>query len=141
MNKFAFAALAGLFFLLLAMGTCSYLIRQTQEDIEREKPEIESAGKDFGASTDELGCVKAAAARIGKNESIKGAAFSAVFLNGCLKTCVAAPGFCDDVPKWKDRFKSGVWAQAVCNEFGQSSNYRRKVMEQIPQYCDRTHYR
>jgi hypothetical protein len=138
---FAFTALAGLLLLLLLMGTCSYFVRQTREDLEREKPEIESAGKDFGTSTDELGCLKEAAVRVEKNESIKGAAFSATFLNGCLKTCVATPGFCDDVPKWDDRFKSGAWALAVCNELGQSSTYCRKVMEQIPQYCDRTRYR
>lgn len=139
MNKFVFRALASLLGLLLGIGACSYWLRGTLDDVAQEKPAAESAGLEFGKGTDEYGCVKEAAARINQAQSIKGAALTGAFLEACLKTSAATPGFCDDVPKWDDRFKSGAWAVSVCDQFGQDSRYCRKVMELIPRYCDRTH--
>ena len=139
--KLIYAALVGVLLLLLCIGACSYLIREMQGDIEAERPAIESAGKDFGVGTDEYGCVKETVARIGKDQSMKGAALANAFLTACLTTCVATQGFCDGVPKWQDRFESKSWSQAICNDFGQGNIYCAKVIEQIPQYCDRTRFR
>lgn len=140
-QKLIYAALAGVLLLLLGIGACTYLVREMLGDIEQEKPAIESAGKEFGAGTDEYGCVKEAVARVGKDQSLKGTALSNAFLGACLTACVATQGFCDGVPKWQDRFESKSWSHAICDDFGQKNKYCPKVIEQIPQYCDRTRFR
>lgn len=136
LNKIIFGGLAAFLLFLLSMGACSYWMRQSLEEAEAVKPEAEADGASFGRGTDELGCVKEAVARSEQDQSIKGTAAASFFLDACLKTSAATPGFCDEVPKWNDRFNSKAWAAGVCNEFGRSDTYCRKVLERIPPFCD-----
>lgn len=136
-NKIVFSALAAFLLLLLSIGACSYWVRQTIADVEKVKPQAQAEGAEFGRGTDEYGCVQEAIARSKKDQSVTGTALSRFFLDGCLKTSQATPGFCNEVPKWDDRFNSKTWALAVCEDFGRSDNYCAKVLEHIPPYCDR----
>src|SRR6185436_3548855 len=66
--------------------------------INRAK-EVVAEGKDFGAHSNNQGCVDESIARYKKEPGFATAISTSMFMRTCLDASKSTPGFCDDVPK------------------------------------------
>jgi hypothetical protein len=92
-------------------------------------------GKEFGAHTDNQGCVSGALTRYKQNKGFGGALSTSLFLKGCLDGSRPTPGFCDSVPKELEFTKSAEWRIRQCSIAGVSDEYCPQIFSQVQKFC------
>ena len=86
---------------------------------KRDYAAKEAEGRELGKTTDQAGCMKEGLARSKKMTrfEVTRAVENESFVEGCLKSSRATPGFCNGVPPfWK--LKDDDWATAECAKVG-----------------------
>ncbi|MEP6913010.1 MAG: hypothetical protein ABI923_09660 [bacterium] len=86
------------------------------EEYAKEFDKKTAEGVEFGKKTDQRGCIEEGLARAKKvnNPSTKQRAVNSVFVEKCLKSSQAKPGFCDHVPY----LQSTDWKESQCTNAG-----------------------
>jgi hypothetical protein len=94
-------------------------------------------GKEFGARTDNQGCVDEGVARqrkaVGFGELMK----SGIFLRSCLDASRPVPNFCDGVPGALQFVKAVEWRKAQCEKYGLGQDQQcPQLFQQVQQFCE-----
>ena len=82
--------------LAVALGWAIY--RSFDKEASRAYEAKEAEGREFGKTTDQLGCMKEGLARA-KDPSINFSLNNGAFVRTCLESSRPVPGFCDGVPR------------------------------------------
>jgi len=94
-------------------------------------------GKEFGKGTDQEGCVAEGAKRHRDDPSISNGIAVQLFMQGCLRSSRATPGFCDNVPRQTEFVKSAQWRLEQCSKYNLQDNQCAQVFTVVQQYCER----
>jgi len=98
--------------------------------------EVVAEGKDFGAHSNNQGCVDESIARYKKEPGFATAISTSMFMRTCLDASKSTPGFCDDVPKETEFIKSGKWRAEQCRNYGLAGDgYCPNLFQPVQQYC------
>lgn len=103
---------------------------------------VMAEGESFGAGTDQAGCMTAA---MDRSESCTGGVMekgtcqgmAQVYLQGCLNTASASPGFCDGAPGPEQIMDTVNWGIAQCEAAGRSTEQSCPNMQQTrAEWCN-----
>lgn len=72
-------------------------------------------GREFGATSDNQGCVAAAFGRLADCDGFRCELSAQVFLTGCLTSSQKTPDFCTGVPREREILKTVRWRAGVCD--------------------------
>jgi hypothetical protein len=95
----------------------------------------DSAGRQFGVSTDNQGCITDALAPGKQTISITEVIRSTAYLHGCLEASRVTPGFCDSVPSPTAFTKSISWTQAQCAKVAAQNPFCSQIMGNVQRFC------
>jgi hypothetical protein len=129
--------IGGLFLLgIVAAGGIVYWVYQNKDrwvqSFERHTKEAE----EFGAKTNNEGCLKETLSRYKSDKSIPGRISTSVFLGICLQKSEPSPGFCDGVPANGEIMKSSTWALKKCADAGlQNDQGCQQIFGAVQAYC------
>jgi hypothetical protein len=134
---------ASLLFLLglviIGSGTLIYLNRDKlaqgfKKWTESVKEEAEQ-GEEFGAETDQDGCLQEAL-RQSEGKGSFGAVQPTLFLTGCLRSAEETEGFCDDVPPATEIMATVMWSQRQCAAIERTNDQACiQVMQSKQRFC------
>jgi hypothetical protein len=97
----------------------------------------DEAGRSFGATNDQGGCLKEGLRRGQFNSDSKVDQFSlGTFVQGCLEVAQEVADFCVGVPDLLDTEAQHKWTRIECEKIGQSDNPGcRRVYNEKHTYC------
>jgi len=129
--------IGGLFLLaIVAVGVIGYWFYQNKGKLIRAAVDIEKVAKEFGAKTDNEGCLNEAVSRHKSDKSITGRISTTAFLTVCLQESKPSPGFCDGVPASGEILKSGAWRLKKCADAGlQNDQGCQQLFGVVQSYC------
>src|SRR5262249_48855723 len=135
--------IGGLFLLaIIAVGGIVYWVYQNKDSWIRSAEQIGKESKDFGAKTDNEGCLNEALSRHKRDKSITGQISTTIFLGVCLQESRPSPGFCDGVPEKTEFMKSGAWTVKKCSDAGlQNDQGCQQLFKAVQEYCHRNNRR
>src|SRR5215471_19629668 len=111
--------IGGLFLLAIVIfGGAAYWFWQNKDRLAQSVERVEKEGKEFGAKSNNEGCLNEALSRHKRDKSIKGRLSTQIFLNFCLSESEPSPGFCDGVPPRGEIMKSYNWTLKKCSDAG-----------------------
>jgi hypothetical protein len=94
-------------------------------------------GKEFGAQTDNQGCVDEGVARQRKAAGFADLMKSGIFLRSCLDASRPVPNFCDGVPRALQLMKTVEWRKAQCEKYGLGQDQQcPQLFQQVQQFCE-----
>jgi hypothetical protein len=134
--------IGGLFLLgLIAVAGVVYWVYQNKDRWAQSVEEIGKEAKEFGAKTDNEGCLKEALARHKRDKSLTGQISTQGFLFVCLQASEPSQGFCDGVPQHDERMESANWALKKCSDAGMQNDQSCKaLLGAVQTYCHRSKY-
>lgn len=100
-------------------------------------------GESFGSGNDQDGCMtasldRAAACSGGVMEKGTCQGMAQVYLQGCLNTSAAVPGFCDGAPSADQIMDTVNWSAAQCDAAGLSTEQSCSNIQQTrAEWCNR----
>ncbi|HKP38881.1 MAG TPA: hypothetical protein VJT71_18630 [Pyrinomonadaceae bacterium] len=98
--------------------------------------EVVAEGKDFGAHSNNQGCIDESIVRYKKERGFATAISTSMFMRTCLDASKSTPGFCDDVPKETEFIKSGKWRAEQCRNYDLAGDrYCQNLFQPVQQYC------
>jgi hypothetical protein len=132
--------IGGLFLLaIVIVGGLVYWVAQNKDKWVQSAERVQKEARDFGAKTDNEGCLNETFSRHKGDRSIKGQIATQVFLGGCLAASQPSPGFCDGVPPKGEIMKSINWALKKCSDSGlQNDQGCQRIYSTVQDYCQRT---
>ncbi|MGE0131327.1 MAG: hypothetical protein AB7U82_24870 [Blastocatellales bacterium] len=132
--------IGGLFLLAIIAGAgVIYWVSQNKDKWIQAAESVEKEAKDFGAKSDNAGCLKEALSRHKKDDSLTGQIATNMFLAVCLPQSEPSPGFCEDVPPKDEIMKSANWSLKKCAEAGlQNDQGCSRLFKVIQGYCNRS---
>lgn len=104
---------------------------------------VMAEAESFGLTTDQDGCMtagldRAAACTGGVMEKGTCQGMAQVYLQGCLNTAVASPGFCDGAPAKEQIMDTVNWGVAQCELYGRSGEQSCANIQQTrAEWCNR----
>jgi hypothetical protein len=111
--------IGGLFLLgLVAVAGVVYWVYQSKDRLVQSVEQIGKDAKEFGAKTDNEGCLKEALARHKRDKSLTGQISTQGFLIVCLQASEPSQGFCDGVPHPDESMQSADWTLKKCADAG-----------------------
>lgn len=130
--------IGGLFLLAIIAGAgLIYWVSQNKDKWIQAAEDVQKEAKDFGAKTDNAGCLKEALARHKKDDSLTGQIAANMFLTVCLRQSEPSPGFCDGVPPKDEFIKSANWIMKKCADAElQSDQGCSNLFKVVQGYCD-----
>ena len=94
-------------------------------------------GKDFGAGTDNQGCVDEGLSRYKKAPGWTSVFTNTIFMQTCLDASKPTPGFCDEVPRATEFIKSAQWRLQQCRLAGlQRDSNCQNLFTPVQQFCE-----
>jgi len=93
------------------------------------------AGKEFGLTTDNNGCVEDALDKINKSRIFITDLKTMGFLNGCLITSQTTKGFCDNVPIEEESKQYKIWPRQHCIELRQKDPFCETLFYAVQVNC------
>src|SRR5215475_6410295 len=134
--------IGGLFLLaVIAIGGIVYWVSQNKDRWIRAAENIGKEAKEFGAKTDNEGCLKEALSRHKSDKSITGRISTSAFLTVCLQESAPSPGFCEGAPANGEIMKSANWRLKKCAEAGlQDDQGCQQIFGAVQGYCHRSKY-
>jgi hypothetical protein len=135
--------IGGLFLLsIIAVGGIVYWVYQNKDKWTQSFEQVEKESKDFGAKTDNEGCLKEALSRHKNDKSITGQISTTIFLGTCLQKSAPSPGFCDGIPAKGEIIKSNNWKLKKCSDAGlQNDQGCQQILDAVQEYCRRGNQR
>jgi len=123
---------------IIAVGGIAYWIYQNKDRWIQAAENIGKEAKEFGAKTNNEGCLNEALSRHKRDKSITGQISTGVFLGVCLQESAPSPGFCDGVPARGEIMKSASWSLKKCADAGlQNDQGCQQIFKAVQQYCHR----
>ena len=117
-------------------GIVYYVSRHKGEFIEAGRKAMDE-GHEFGARTDNEGCVTEAVARAKREQGFSAAISHNLFLRSCLEASRESPAFCAGVPGRTEFMKGAQWQQQKCKDAGLSGDtYCGQLFMQVQQFCE-----
>jgi hypothetical protein len=134
--------IGGLFLLgIIAVAGVVYWVYQNKDKWVQSVEQIGKEAKEFGARTDNEGCLKEALARHKRDKSITGQISTQGFLLVCLQASEPSPGFCDGIPQQDERMESANWTLKKCSDAGMQNDQSCQLLfGAIQSYCHRSKY-
>jgi hypothetical protein len=134
--------IGGLFLLaLIAVAGVVYWVYQNKDRLVQSVEQMGKKAKEFGAKTDNNGCLKEALARHKRDKSYTGQISTQGFLIVCLHRSETSPGFCDGVPEQNEIMESANWTLKKCSDAGlQNDQSCQRLFGAIQAYCHGSNY-
>ena len=134
--------IGGLFLLgFIAVAGGVYWVYQNKDRLVQSVEQIGKEAKEFGAKTDNNGCLKEALARHKRDKSYTGQISTQGFLIVCLQASEPSPGFCDGVPEQNEIMESANWTLKKCSDAGlQNDQSCQRLFGAIQAYCHGSNY-
>jgi hypothetical protein len=134
--------IGGLFLLgLIAVAGVVYWVYQNKDRWVQSAEQIGKEAKEFGAKTNNEGCLKEALARHKRDNSFTGQISTQGFMIVCLHASEPSPGFCDGVPEQKEIMKSATWTLKKCSDAGMKNDQScQRLFGAVQSYCHGTNY-
>ena len=131
--------IGGLFLLgIVAVGGIVYWVYQNKDRWVQSAEHLTKEAKEFGAKTNNEGCLKEALSRHKGDKSITGRISTQIFLKVCLEEREPSPGFCEGVPPKGEKLKSVNWTLKKCAEVElQNDQDCRTMFSAVQEYCHR----
>ena len=135
--------IGGLFLLaIIAIGGIVYWVTQNKDRWIHSAEQFGKEAKEFGAKTNNEGCLKEALSRHKGDKSITGRISTQIFLKVCLEESEPSPGFCDGVPEKGEIIKSVNWTLKKCSDAGlQNDQGCQQIFNAVKEYCQRSKQR
>jgi len=132
--------IGGLFLLgIIAVGGVVYWVYHNKDRWIQSAKQLAKEGEEFGAKTNNAGCLEEALARHKRDKSFTGRISTQGFLTVCLQASEPSPGFCDGVPPQKEILKSANWALKKCADAGlQNDQGCQQIFGAVQGYCHRS---
>ena len=129
--------IGGLFLLgIIAIGGIVYWVYQNKDKWVQSVEQLTKEAKEYGAKTNNEGCLKEALSRHKSDKSITGRISTGIFLGICLQQSEPSPGFCDGVPAKGEIMKSSTWALKKCSDAGlQNDQGCQQIFNVVQSYC------
>jgi len=129
--------IGGLFLLaVIAIGGIVYWVSQNKDRLIQSAEQLGKGAKEFGAKTNNEGCLKEALSRHKRDKSITGQISTQVFLGVCLQESEPSQGFCDGVPPKGEYIKSANWTMKKCSDSGlQNDQGCQSIFNTVQAYC------
>jgi hypothetical protein len=128
-------AVSFLIFVIGVIAAAVYWWTHYSREIIEAGQRVYQEGEQLGKKSDEQVCLDEAISRYKANRGITGSISTGIFLRICLDASRPTPGFCDQVPKPTDIFKSSQWQIEQCKKAGISDSYCGTLFSQVQQYC------
>jgi len=110
---------------------------RNKDELMSRAEKVVTEAKDFGANSDNQGCVDEAVARYKREPGFTNAISTAIFMRPCLDASRATPGFCEHVPKPTEFTKSAQWRTEQCRRVDLSrDSYCQQLFQPVQQFCD-----
>jgi hypothetical protein len=129
--------IGGLFLLaLIAVAGVVYWVYQNKDRLVQSAEQIGKEAKEFGARTDNEGCLKEALARHKRDKSFTGQITTQGFMIVCLQASEPSPGFCAGVPEQSEIMESANWTMKKCSDAGmQNDQSCQRLFGAVQSYC------
>jgi hypothetical protein len=134
--------IGGLFLLgIIVVGGLVYWFYQNKGRLIRAAENIGKEAKEFGAKTNNQGCLEEALSRHKRDKSFTGRITTQGFLTLCLQASQPSPGFCDGVPPQNEIMKSASWRLKKCSDAGlQNDQGCQQLFGAVQTYCHKSVY-
>lgn len=117
-------------------GTGYYLWKKHGPGLVANVEQGTKDGRDFGAQTDNQGCVDEGVSRHRGAAGFTDLMKSGIFLRSCLEASRPTPNFCDAVPGPLEFTKTIQWRKAQCAKYGMTEAQQcGQFFQQVQQYC------
>jgi|SRR5882724_10885736 len=90
---------------------------RNKDALKSRMKEVVAEGRDFGAHSDNRGCVDETMSRYKKEPGLISAFKYQGFIGGCLEKSSPTVGFCEDIPLG-DFMKMAAWREGECRRYG-----------------------
>ena len=90
---------------------------RNKDALKSRMKEVVAEGRDFGAHSDNRGCVDETMSRYKKEPGFISAFKYQGFIGGCLEKSSPTVGFCEDIPLG-DFMKMTAWREGECRHYG-----------------------
>ncbi len=129
--------IGGLFLLgIIGVAGVVYWVYQNKDRWVQSVEQIGKEAKEFGAKTDNEGCLKEALARHKRDKSLTGQISIQGFLLVCLPASEPSPGFCDGVPEQNERTESANWTLKKSSDAGMQKDQSCQLLfGAVQSYC------
>ena len=130
--------IGGIFLLAIIAGAgLVYWVSQNKDKWLQAAEDVQKEAKEFGAKTDNAGCLREALARHKKDNSLTGQIAANMFLAGCLPQSEPSPGFCEGVPPKDEFMKSANWSLKKCADADlQTDQGCSNLFKVVQGYCN-----
>ena len=130
-------AICFVLFVIAIVGAGYYWWTQNKQELVDAGKRAYAEGQEFGAKSDNQGCLSETITRYKANPGLKSSIFNNLFLRTCLKSSRQSPGFCDGVPKKTEFVASARWQVEQCSRVGLSDDsYCGQLFSQVQDYCE-----
>jgi hypothetical protein len=121
-------------FVVLVIGGV-YVVRHKDEWRAKGRQEV-AEGKNFGAGTDNQGCLDESIVRYRKEPGFFSANRTNVFMQSCLESSRITPGFCDKLPVG-EMMKVVEWREEQCRHYDLENDYscNHHLFIGVPMFC------
>jgi hypothetical protein len=132
--------IGGLFLLgIIAIAGVVYWVYQNKAKLVQSAEHLVKEARDFGAKTNNQGCLEEALSRHKRDKSFTGRISTQGFLTVCLQTSEPSPGFCEGVPPQNEIMKSANWALKKCADMGlQNDQGCQQIFGAVQKFCHRS---
>jgi hypothetical protein len=132
--------IGGLFLLgIIAAAGVVYWVYQNKDRWVQSAEKLVKEAREFGAKTNNGGCLEEALSRHKRDKSITGRISTQGFLTVCLQASEPSPGFCEGVPPQNEILKSANWALKKCADAGlQNDQGCQQIFGAVQSYCHRS---
>ncbi|NNF11900.1 MAG: hypothetical protein HKN72_01675 [Gemmatimonadetes bacterium] len=121
---------------LIAGGGFQLWLDRSGEELRERGRVVTEEGYDFGASTDQEGCVAEGLRLAGSEEGITERALARVFVGACLERSTPTVGFCSGVPEPDEIMASAAWVVRECEARGlNGDSYCRNHLREVQDFC------
>jgi hypothetical protein len=126
---------------VIVVGGFSYWVYKNKEKFVQSAEQLMKDGKEFGAKTNNEGCLNEALSRHKRDKSIMGRISTTTFLTVCLEESSPSPEFCDGIPARGEIMKSSSWAMKKCSDVGlQNDQGCPQILGAVQAYCHKKTY-
>jgi len=120
------------------IGAAVYYVSRNKDAWLARGKAVASAGRNFGRSSDNQGCVDESISRYKKEPGFGSAISNSIFMQSCLDSSRPTPNFCTDVPKATEFMKSAQWRVQQCRKIDLSSDsYCQQLFQPVQQFCEK----
>ncbi len=129
--------LAGVICIAGLIGTGVYLWKKHGPQFVASVEQGEREGREFGARTENQGCVDEGARRLRKATGITESMMLSIFVRSCLEASRETPYFCNAVPGPFEFTKTIQWRKEQCEHYGLTEQQQcGQLFQQVQQYCE-----